>query len=167
MNEKLVKWLTSSSTERDEREKQELAESFGEGFIYLYIIIPTLLFINLLIDAIQHSFSVETLSLFAIFMFMSIYSLVKMRKHRLDDERVHNEEEYRKVKKRYKIRCTFVSILFVIVMSISSTYFIPMLINEEISLSIFQFISNLFFGVLSGIFCYYLLKSKIQKEYDE
>lgn len=167
MNEKLLKWFTSTSTERDEREKQEMAESLGSGFLYISIIIPILLLINLVIDAFHQHFSAGTWSLFALLMFISIYSMIKMRKHHLDEDRVHSEQEYRKLLRKYKIRCTLAGVYFGVVMTALNSFLTPRMIDLSEGLNALELGIYLFSGAFSGLFLYFYLKMKIQKEYEE
>lgn len=167
MNEKLLKWFIGTSTERDEREQQEIAESLGTGLMYVAIILPILLLINIINDAFHHHYSMGTFSLFALLIFISIYSMVKMRKYHLDNDRVHNEQEYKKLLKKYRMRCTLAGVYFGVVMAALNYFLEPMFLDFSDGLSPLQVCVYLFSGVLFGFFIYFFMKSKIQKEYDE
>lgn len=163
--DKMINRIIGTTTELDEREKEELYGHVTTTFIITYLGLLILAFISLINDYVVQRVNVPTIGIFVLFFIASIFLSRGIRKNNLDENRVYSKEAYQRLLKKHKLGSIFGGIMFGVIMSLlnlTRLYFS----DQKIELGFFitlNFISALIFGVVS----YFVGKGKIVKEYGE
>ncbi|RTX90132.1 DUF3278 domain-containing protein [Staphylococcus pragensis] len=161
----MINRVIGTTTDRDEREKEELYSHFTTTFLITYFGLLILAFISLINDYVTQRVNIPTIGVFILFFIANISLMIGIRKNNLDENRVYSKEEYKRLLKKHKVSCLFAGIMFGVIMSLLNLirlYFS----GETIELGFFIAI-NLISGLMFGVLSYFIGKSKIVKEYNE
>ncbi|ATH61749.1 DUF3278 domain-containing protein [Staphylococcus pasteuri] len=163
LNEKLLNWITNTSTEKDERERTLLNQKLATTFIITYIGMPILLLSNLIIDAYHQTISLNTILLFIFFFIINGVLLYKTKSDELNKDKVYSPEEYKKLVNKYRIKSVILMLYF------GSAMFLLGLIIKYLQHTSIQWgmeiITAIIAGIVFGGFMYVYQVNKIMKEY--
>ncbi|PNZ28900.1 Uncharacterised protein [Staphylococcus petrasii] len=161
--DKMINRVIGTTSERDEREQQEIYAQFTTAFLITYFGLLILAIISLINDFVVQRINIPTIGIFLLFFVVNIFLLIGIRKKKLDENRVYSKEEYQQLLKKHKMSCVLAIVIFsafMMLFDLIRLYFS----HEPIELGIL-FFKNIIAGLIFGLLAYFLGKSKIIKEY--
>jgi hypothetical protein len=157
---------TIGAVERDEYQRQEIHRELAVAGIILWWLSILAMFIMLVIDTMNNTFSIGTAILFCLNMVYSLYTVIVIKKNSLIDTECATEEEY--IEKRAYLRKEGIKdgLSWGIQMFIFMSYIFPYLGSEEISVSLFDVILWTCGGTFFGLCMYWMGLSNLKKLYE-
>ncbi|MCJ1655501.1 hypothetical protein MT341_01840 [Staphylococcus sp. NRL 18/288] len=159
--DKMINRVIGTTSERDEREKQEIYAQFTTAFLITYFGLLILAAISLINDFVVQRINIPTIGIFVLFFVANISLMIGIKKKKLNEDRVYSKEEYQQLLKKHKISCVLAGIIFggfMMLFDLIQLYFS----HEPIELGML-FFKNILSGLAFGLLAYFLEKAKLKK----
>ncbi|UDI77006.1 hypothetical protein HYI43_02145 [Staphylococcus taiwanensis] len=163
--DKMINRIIGTTTERDEREKEQIYTQFTSAFLITYFGLLVLAIVGVINDMFVRQVTIPTIGIFLLFFIANVSLLIGIRKHNLDKDYVYSQKEYQILLRKHKMSCIFAGIMFGVmttIFNLMGLYFSHQPIDIGFLILNVSF-STIVFGVLS----YFFGKRKIIKEYGE
>ena len=165
LEEKLFQRYIGFIDERDEYQRSVIYETLSKLNMYSFYLINTLMFISLIFDTINHTFTFGTFALLCIQQFNSYYILIKLKKKGVDTTEFYDENSYRKAIKNLRKKSIIAALQWGLSMFILMSYIFPTLEGESIRVNLISVIIWTLAGAFFGLSIYLLAKTKVKKVY--
>ena len=163
LEEKLFKRYLGFLDERDEYQKSVIYETLSKLNMYSFYLINILMFISLIFDTINHTFTFGTFSLLVIQQFSSYYILIKLKKTGVDITEFYDDASYTAEVKKLKKKSIIAGLEWGISMLIFMQYILPTLSGKGVQINLFIVIVWVCAGAFFGIGIYFISKQKLKK----
>ena len=165
IDQKILNFILECKNTPDEREKIEITEILSRCLLHTYVFIALGMIISVIMDRIYFTNSIGTIILILIFLYISGFISIKMRRKSLANINIYTHGEYQKKIKSIKFIGLFNGLYFGIGMFLFMEVIYKYIQNIDVDLNFTKVILYTLFGLPMGVFSYYIQKSKLNKEY--
>ncbi|RXE75380.1 hypothetical protein [Enterococcus durans] len=112
IDQKILNFILECKNTPDEREKIEITEILSRCLLHTYVFIALGMIISVIMDRIYFTNSIGTIILILIFLYISGFISIKMRRKSLANINIYTHEEYQKKIKSIKFIGLFNGLYF-------------------------------------------------------
>ncbi|GAB5674864.1 DUF3278 domain-containing protein [Staphylococcus aureus] len=165
IEQKILNFILECKSTSDEREKIEITEILSRCLLHTYVFIALSMIISVIVDRIYFINSIGTIFLILIFLYISGFISIELRRKSLANINIYTYEEYQNNIKIIKFIGLFNGIYFGAGMFLFMEIVYKYIQNIDVNLNFTKIVLYILLGLPFGVFSYYIQKSKLNKEY--
>lgn len=165
--DKLKPGFLGIDMKRDEYLRQEGNKIMAVGHIYSFFLLGLLMLVSLIWDLLHNTISLATILLFVILQIISIYFIIQSKKINVLSSEAYSPQEYKERLKSYKLQTLKGSLLWGSWMYVWINIINPMIIGDTFHFDWKSLIVLAVGTIFFGITIYWVMKSRLKKEYEE